>query len=137
MGRRWASVLLLLSLSVPAWAGVPLKGIGVSLGKIPGGGCAAKTTDAMGHVDFGIWPTLPKGAVYTVRIEHAPTDVNVTIKGASGGPISRTVAHGNANERMAAQTIRLVSDGKTPLVVEVEAASTTLPVKAAEPHSIQ
>jgi hypothetical protein len=50
-----------------AFAGAPLKGIDVKLGKNPGGGCAAKTSDANGNVDFGAWPA----GNYTVSITPA------------------------------------------------------------------
>ena len=49
-----------------AYAGAPLKGVDVKLGKNPGGGAAARTftTDANGKVTFGV---LPKGS-YTITL---------------------------------------------------------------------
>ncbi len=58
-----------------ALAGAPLKGVDVKLGKNPGGGCAAKTTDANGNVDFGAWPA----GNYTISIAAAAGQSNVHI----------------------------------------------------------
>ncbi len=65
-----------------AFAGAPLKGIDVKLGKNPGGGCAARTTDTGGKADFGVWP---KGN-YT--LEFAPADSSL----AAAPATSRTQA---------------------------------------------
>lgn len=102
--------------------GVPLRGIGVSLGKVPGGGCAARTTDANGQANFGAWPVLPKGSVYTITVASVPDRATVTVKGAEGGSIVREVDRASAMNRAAAEPIRLSSDGKTPLMVTVVSA---------------
>lgn len=54
-----------------ALAGSPLKGIDVKLGKNPGGGCAARTTDANGNADFGVWPR----GEYTLDFSVTTTEV--------------------------------------------------------------
>src|SRR5580658_6696665 len=64
------AVATLILLAQFAFAGAPLKGIDVKLGKNPGGGCAARTTDASGTADFGVWP---KGN-YT--LEFSPAAAN-------------------------------------------------------------
>jgi hypothetical protein len=130
----------LLFIAQLAFAGAPLKGIDVKLGKNPGGGCAARTTDAGGKADFGVWP---KGN-YT--LEFAPADsaasagqaanrtqspatkpgtrpslkLHVVITGATGGKLERDLAGGEATERTAPLEFSL--DGKQALVVLVTAA---------------
>ena len=123
-----------LFLAQTVFAGAPLKGIDVKLGKNPGGGCAARTTDANGTADFGVWP---KGN-YT--LEFAPAAANgpagqakdrslvmpalmrarVVISGATGGKIERDVGGGAATERAA--PIQFSLDGTQRLVVVVSAA---------------
>ncbi len=100
-----------------AFAGAPLKGVDVKLGKNPGGGAAARTTDAHGHADFGAWPALPKGQVYTITFATLPGSAHVVVKGGAQGAIDRDIAPA---DRQA--PISLVSDGSTPIVVEVETA---------------
>lgn len=123
-----------LFLAQTVFAGAPLKGIDVKLGKNPGGGCAARTTDAGGKADFGVWP---KGN-YT--LEFSPASVNgpagqvndrslimpalmrarVVISGATGGKIEREVNAGGSSERAA--PIQFSLDGSQRLIVVVTAA---------------
>lgn len=122
-----------------ALAGSPLKGIDVKLGRNPGGGCSARTTDGAATANFGVWP---KGN-YTVSISPgtspapiahdstrrtsavptsatpAPTKFHLTITGASSGKIERDIASG-ATERAAPIDFSL--SGKDELVVIVTAA---------------
>jgi hypothetical protein len=78
MKKIWVSlvavVMFVIGVQV-AFAGAPLKGIDVKLGKNPGGGCAAKTSDANGIVDFGAWPA----GNYTVTITPAAGQPSVHI----------------------------------------------------------
>jgi hypothetical protein len=83
------TVVLLASV---AYAGAPLKGVDVKLGKNPGGGASARTTNADGKLDLGV---LPAGSYYLII--GAPKDTDVTrepgaqieIKGATGGTIKK------------------------------------------------
>lgn len=62
--------LALLAALVPgtSQAGAPLKGVDVKLGRPPGGGGAARTTDENGKFDFGV---VPKGTYYLSVALHA------------------------------------------------------------------
>jgi hypothetical protein len=116
-----ASLVFLLAVQA-ALAGAPLKGIDVKLGKNPGGGCAARTSDAGGNVNFGVWP---KGS-YTVTLSSAglpasargssPNNFKVEISGVVEGRIAHVLPAANAGDLA---PIEFLSDGKTPLVVKV------------------
>jgi Carboxypeptidase regulatory-like domain len=58
---------------VAAHAGAPLKGVDVKLGKNPGGGAAARTTNAEGKIDFGV---LPAGSYYLIVSAPKGADVS-------------------------------------------------------------
>jgi hypothetical protein len=119
-----------------ALAGAPLKGIDVKLGKNPGGGCAARTTDDAGNANFGVWPkgnytlsfaptAAPKagGALASSAKTAAPvaSKLHVVIQGASGGKIEREIdANANAAARVA--PVQFSLGGTEELVVVVTAA---------------
>jgi len=115
-----------------AHAGVPLKGIDVKLGKNPGGGCAARTTDAGGKADFGVWP---KGN-YTLDVEPSvanvapdektsraasPVKLHVVLSGTATGRLERDVEAGQSSDRSAPLQFSL--NGTQRLIVVVSAAN--------------
>jgi hypothetical protein len=131
--RFVAAAAACLFLTQTVFAGAPLKGIDVKLGKNPGGGCAARTTDAGGKADFGVWP---KGN-YTLEFAPAANNVQVTnraqasatpqvslklhvvITGAAAGKMERDVEAGASAERAA--PIQFSLDGSERLIVVVSA----------------
>jgi hypothetical protein len=81
--RRVAMILMVL-FAVSAFAGAPLKGVDVKLGRNPGGSAAARTTtDAMGNFTF---PVMPRGS-YWVSFEMmsaTPPEAEVSVTTAPG-----------------------------------------------------
>ena len=129
---------LLALFSHIALAGAPLKGIDVKLGKNPGGGCAARTTDGTGKANFGVWPkgnytlTISPSAVSAPVVQNtartatqpsksaslASAKLHLAITGASSGKIERDIDN-TAEARTAPVEFSL--GGKEELVVVVTA----------------
>jgi hypothetical protein len=123
-----------------ALAGAPLKGIDVKLGKNPGGGCAARTTNGDGEANFGLWPkgnyTLsfaptvsPNGGTDSANRQNkqfkqlnarASSGMHIVIQGAAGGKIERDIDAGADSERVAPILFSL--SGTEKLIVLVTAA---------------
>ncbi|MEA2339074.1 MAG: hypothetical protein QOE82_3081 [Thermoanaerobaculia bacterium] len=128
--RKLVFAMLVSLAAVSAWAGAPLKGVDVKLGKNPGGSPAARTTNAEGTIDVGV---LPAGS-YFVVVETPKSahdeDAQIEIKGASEGTVKKRwnfaqkKAFGvDATAREAGvDKIVFTSDGKHP----IEIAATTV-----------
>ncbi|HEX3067364.1 MAG TPA: carboxypeptidase-like regulatory domain-containing protein [Thermoanaerobaculia bacterium] len=126
-------------LAAAAQAGAPLKGVDVKLGKNPGGGASARTTNAGGNLDLGV---LPAGSYYLIISAPKGTDIardpeaQIEIKGATGGTIKKRwdyakkkafdAAPADSSARAAApigeEKIIFNSDGSHPIVI----AATTI-----------
>jgi hypothetical protein len=132
-----------------ATANAPVKGAEVRLGKNPGGGATARTTDAQGHASFGTVPAgqyqltvdlqsklyqWTKGSMdkTTARSKSpgvapsaasaASTKVTVEVRGAKAGTITRTIdvgAAGMAAARAASAAITFETDGTTEVTVTI------------------
>jgi hypothetical protein len=128
MSSRKVILAMLVSLvATAAWAGAPLKGVDVKLGKNPGGGAAARTTNAEGKVDFGV---LPSGSYYVV-IDGAKSepDAQIEIRGTSEGTLKKRWNFAQKKAFSADPTAResgvekimITSDGKHPIEVAATA----------------
>lgn len=132
--RKMFLAMFVSFVAVTAWAGAPLKGIDVKLGKNPGGSPAARTTNAEGKIDFGV---LPAGSYYIVvgdgKNLHEQL-VELEIRGPKEGTVKK---RWNFVQKKAfgldpvvreagADTIVFTSDGKHP----IEIAATTVRSKS-------
>lgn len=135
-----ATAFILLSCHV-ALAGAPLKGIDVKLGKNPGGGCAARTTDANGQADFGVWPKGDYTLEFTAAAGYkdpedmttryrpgnnktavatpTPTKLHIVILGSASGRMERDIDITQSTARMA--PVGFSMSGKEELKVLVTA----------------
>jgi hypothetical protein len=127
--RKIVFVMLVSLVAIAAWAGAPLKGVDVKLGKNPGGKPAARTTNAEGKTDFGV---LPAGSYYIV-IDGAKdvrdADAQIEIRGASEGTVKKrwnfaqkkAFSVDAAAREAGAEQIILTSDGKHPIEIAATA----------------
>lgn len=127
--RKVIFAMVVSLIATAAWAGAPLKGVDVKLGKSPGGGAAARTTNSDGKVDFGV---LAAGSYYVV-IDGAKNvrepDAQIEIRGASEGTVKKRwnfaqkKAYGvdSTAREAGAEKILFTSDGKHPIEIAATA----------------
>jgi hypothetical protein len=126
--RKIIFAMLVSLVAIAAWAGAPLKGVDVKLGKNPGGKPAARTTNAEGKTDFGV---LPAGSYYIVidGAKDREADAQIEIRGASEGTVKKRwnfaqkkafSVDATARETGVEQII-VTSDGKHPIEIAATA----------------
>ena len=106
-------VVMLLLISALTYAGAPLKGCDVKLGKAPGGSAAARITDNNGDLNYG---TLPEGD-YILTLNQETKSAFVVIDGAIGGQIKRSV---DTKASARSSTINFTVDGNTVVQVTIQ-----------------
>jgi RNA recognition motif-containing protein len=91
----------------------PIAGLDVKLGRTPGDSAAARTTtDGAGHFSFSVQPA----GSYTITVA-SKEPVEITVKGAMGGSITKSSSATQANAKAAPAPLKvdLKSDGKTAI----------------------
>ncbi len=127
-----AAAITCLFYASAADAGVPLKGVDVNVGMNPGGNYAARSTDAGGKADFGVWPkgtyTLDFGSAASPTVPSQVSSraasrqkLHVIISGTTVGRLERDVNAGQAPAQGA--PLQFTVDGTRRLVVMVSAAN--------------
>jgi Prealbumin-like fold domain len=114
--------IVFVASTTASFAGAPLKGVDVKLGKNPGGSPAARMmTDANGTAHFGV---LPAGE-YVITVDlpvrpgnaaarATPQAAEVVIEGAREGRMAKEMS---ANERSKKMPVVLHLDGRSALTV--------------------
>ena len=128
--RRISTIatVALFCVSSSAYAGAPLKGVDVKLGKNPGGQAARRTTsDGSGKAHLGVVPAGSYLVSFEMRGESSDADVEIT--GASGGPVRKrwSFKENKAYDGDSPSTARssgrpnivIETDGKTPIQVTI------------------
>jgi len=132
--RKLMSAIFVSLVTATAWAGAPLKGIDVKLGKSPGGSPAARTTNAEGKIDFGV---LPAGSYFIVVGDAKDLHeqyVELEIRGPKEGTLKKRWNFAQKKafgldpvvREAGVDTIVFTSDGKHP----IEIAATTVRSKS-------
>ena len=134
--RTLLTLALVGALATPVWAGAPLKGVDIKLGKNPGGSPAARTvTDDKGEFSFGV---MPKGS-YSVIINFiikssataktADSPLVIVIHGAVEGAVKGTVSAARKSgsviyaDRMAKPALTFTSDGTHPITGNIQSGN--------------